>query len=224
MPLLDHFHPPLSEQRHWDGFHSAWANAIVQQLNESLLPDRYFAEPHVRWGGAIEVDVASPPAAAIRSPVDCVDQDVVEVRIFNEEAGPTLVAAIELISPGNKDRPASRRAFVTKCAAYLQAGVCVALIDVVTTRQENLHAQLLELMGLTSESTGVFFKLYAVTYRTTPGSNRNWLEAWPEALSVGATLPALPLWLAKELAVQLDLEESYANTCRILRIGEHTTS
>jgi hypothetical protein len=58
MSLLDHFHPPLSERRHWDGFHSAWANAIVEELNGDLLPERYFAEPHVRWGGSIEVEPA----------------------------------------------------------------------------------------------------------------------------------------------------------------------
>ena len=25
MPLLDHFHPPLSDERHWESFHAAWA-------------------------------------------------------------------------------------------------------------------------------------------------------------------------------------------------------
>ena len=58
MPLLDHFHPPLSIQRHWDGFHGKWASAIVDQLNEEL-PARYFAEPHVHRGGEFEVDVAT---------------------------------------------------------------------------------------------------------------------------------------------------------------------
>jgi hypothetical protein len=24
MPLLDHFYPPLSERRRWQGFHSRW--------------------------------------------------------------------------------------------------------------------------------------------------------------------------------------------------------
>ena len=37
MPLLDHFHPPLSEQRYWEGFHSTWASSIAHQLNDQLL-------------------------------------------------------------------------------------------------------------------------------------------------------------------------------------------
>ncbi len=59
MPLLDHFHPPLSSQRHWEGFHSAWANEIVRELNGGLLPQPYFAEPHISFGQQIEIDVAS---------------------------------------------------------------------------------------------------------------------------------------------------------------------
>ena len=49
--------------------------------------------------------------------------DVVEVLVFDREGGPTLAGAIELLSPSNKDRPANRDAFVTKCAAYIQQGI-----------------------------------------------------------------------------------------------------
>src|SRR4051794_2579402 len=44
MPLLDHFHPPLLGQRHWEGFHGWWAAAIAGSLNDHLLPPEYFAE------------------------------------------------------------------------------------------------------------------------------------------------------------------------------------
>lgn len=45
--LLDHFHPPLSERRHWDAFHTRWAAAIADALNDDLLPGGYFAEAQV---------------------------------------------------------------------------------------------------------------------------------------------------------------------------------
>ena len=35
---------------------------------------------------------------------------------------------------------------------------------------------------------------------------------------LGQPLPTLPLWLADNLAVPLELETSYEETCRILRI------
>ena len=35
--------------------------------------------------------------------------DSIEVLVYNSEAGPVLVAAVELISPANKDRAASSK-------------------------------------------------------------------------------------------------------------------
>lgn len=40
--LLDHFHAPLDNERHWTGFHSAWATNLAVDLNR-LLPDGWFA-------------------------------------------------------------------------------------------------------------------------------------------------------------------------------------
>jgi hypothetical protein len=60
MPLLDHFHPPLSERRHWKSFHGRWAAALMDALNGGGLPTGYFAEMDVsRAGGRVEVDVGS---------------------------------------------------------------------------------------------------------------------------------------------------------------------
>ena len=65
MPLLDHFHPPLSERRHWHSFHNSWATYISSQLN-ALLPEGYFAEANVQYG--IEIDVAAFEEAAVGVP------------------------------------------------------------------------------------------------------------------------------------------------------------
>jgi hypothetical protein len=58
MPLRDHFRPPLSEQRSWEGFHGQWPAMIVIGLNRKL-PEHYFAEPQVHLGAFVEVDVAT---------------------------------------------------------------------------------------------------------------------------------------------------------------------
>src|SRR5579883_2234706 len=58
MPLLDHFHPPLSQERHWESIHTRWATALADALNSGLLPPGYFAELQVTLGGGrVEVDV-----------------------------------------------------------------------------------------------------------------------------------------------------------------------
>jgi hypothetical protein len=43
MPLLDHFHPPLLDRRHWEGFHGRWAAAISDALNEDLPPEYFLS-------------------------------------------------------------------------------------------------------------------------------------------------------------------------------------
>ena len=55
MPLLDHFLPPLSVSHPWKGFHSAWANAITNQLNE-VLPEGFYAIPEVPLGDQSEIE------------------------------------------------------------------------------------------------------------------------------------------------------------------------
>ena len=162
MPLMDHFHPPLSERRQWHAFHHAWATFLAADLNRQL-PTGYFAEPNVQFG--VEIDVAAfeddeggaaalwvPPAPTQTVRFSLVT-DVVEVQIFNREAGPVLAGAIELVSPPNKDRPAHRDAFVSKCAALLQSGVGLMVVDVATTRPADLHEDLLRRLAATSAAS-----------------------------------------------------------------------
>src|SRR5205085_8425784 len=128
----------------------------------------YFAEEHAHLGPRVEIDMATfaesppdsagetstatlpvrtwtPPAAAHVVPAAFPDR--FEVLVFESEAGATLVAAIELVSPANKDREAHRRAFAVKCASYLVQGVSLILIDIVTSRLANLHDETMSLLG-----------------------------------------------------------------------------
>jgi hypothetical protein len=240
MPLLDHFHPPLHGPRRWEGFHHSWATSIAQQLNQDVLPADYYAEPEISIGPELEIDVAtlelarpesgdkggttavwSPPRPKFATPVSFARLDSYEVRVYQDLGGAELRAAIELISPANKDRPGSRRTFAAKCAGYLKHGISVIIVDVVTARQSNLHAELFKVLEVkgrpaTWESdTG----LYAVAYRAVTVRKRPRVEAWPEALALGEALPTLPLWLTLDVCVPLHLEQSYLNTCRSLRIS-----
>jgi len=162
MPLLDHFHPPLSIERPWEGIHSTWASTIATQLNQDQLPAEYFAMPLVTLGGGVQVDVGTfqtgeqtettnggvatqiwaPTQPLLSAVVDFISLDVYEIRVMQQMGGPKLRSAIELVSPANKDRLSHRRAFAIKCAGYLQRGVAVIIVDVVTERTANLHAAL----------------------------------------------------------------------------------
>ncbi len=237
MPLLDHFHPPLSPRRHWEALHSAWANELCRQLNDGLLPPSYFAEAHVHLGGRIEVDVAAfdeawtdaacsspggvevwaPPKPTRVIPLNFGNPDICEVRVVNAEEGPRLVAAIELISPSNKDRPSARHMFAVKCASYLQDGVGLVLADVVTNRSGNLHDELLRILDVPQDDA-VTAALYAGAYRPVFGEGDSHLQCWYETLELGKSLPRLPLWIAPDVSLPVDLEHAYAASCQMLRL------
>ncbi len=242
MPLLDHFHPPLHGPRRWEGFHHAWACTIAAQLNRDVLPTQYYAEPEISIGPEMEIDVAtiewsdrtsgdfdSSKSIAVWAPtrpklsvkVDFAHLDSYEVLVYKDLGGAELCAAIELVSPANKDRPASRKTFAAKCAGYLKHGIGLIIIDVVTAPKFNLHEELFDALEVSiskavwKSATG----LYAVSYRAVTVRKSPRVEVWPETLRLGKILPDMPLWLNVESCVPLHLEQSYLATCESLRIS-----
>jgi hypothetical protein len=244
MPLRDHFRPPVEKKHSWDELHGGWPMMIVRQLFP-ILPEGYVAAPGVHLGTFFEIDVSvydadqaaertektgagnggvatlAPPAPTLTLETDWPDQDEYEVRVYDERHGRRLVAAIELVSPSNKNRPESRRAFVAKVAALLQDDVCVSLVDLVTIRQFNLYGDVLELIGWPDLAAGVQDTfLYAATLRGRKRlRQRPLLDAWFYPMIVGQPLPPLPIWLDVDLRVMLELEASYEETCRLLHIA-----
>ena len=122
MPLLDHFHPPLSGHRHWESFHAMWATCIAAELNR-LLPDDYFAEAQVHAGPRIEIDVAtweqthspsdSGGVATLVSPsvkIETADLTLPAtfppefgVHVYENGSGPTLETLKAILSPERTD-------------------------------------------------------------------------------------------------------------------------
>lgn len=241
MPLRDHFRSPVNDTHSWDELHGQWPGEIVREL-KSLLPVGFRAAPQVHLGSPFEVEVSTydldsrdpdSPATSggattktLLAPTytvetELADQDEYEVRIYDTERGRKLVAAIEIVSPSNKDRPETRDLLVGKVATLLQQDVCVSLVDLVTVRRANLYAELLTLYGrLDPQLAPTPPHLYAVTVRGRKSpSGRTQLDAWFYPIAVGAPLPTLPVWLTPELRVTLPLESSYQETCRILGIA-----
>lgn len=248
MPLRDHFHPPLSKQRSWEELHGGWPMMLAAALSRKLPPG-YVVGPRVHLGPYFEIDVATfdgeeatgpasaggeeggvatavwaPPRPTLEVATDLPDQDEYEVRVYDTERDRRLVAAVEIVSPGNKDRSESRRVFVAKCDALLRQDVSVAIVDVVTIRPFNLYAELLAFIGKSDPALVPAPPLLYATacrWRRAADSPRPHahLQTWAYPLAVGQPLPTLPLWLADNLAVPLELEASYEETCRVLRIA-----
>jgi hypothetical protein len=238
MPLRDHFHSPLDDETSWESVHGGWPMVIAQHLKR-ILPPRYVAGVRVHLGAQVELDVGAfdrgeptnpasdadhgsayapaNPSVAVES--DLLDTDEYEVRVFDTARNRRLVAAIEIVSPANKDRPEHRQAFVGKCEAMLRKGVSVSIIDLVTSRHFNLYAELLELVGQSDPSMGEEpAATYAAACRWIERNRKRILETWSHTLTLGQPLPTLPLWLAENLAVPLELEATYEETCATFNI------
>ncbi|MGV3720348.1 MAG: DUF4058 family protein [Actinomycetota bacterium] len=132
---------------------------------------------------------------------------------------------IELVSPANMDQPTSRDAFAGKMQSYLENGVSLIVVDLVSTRKSNLHNRWAELFGdgkTPRMGVGVQAPLYAAAYRPYVEriGNRDapLVDLWLRPLGVGDELPAMPLFLRDDLAVPVELEATYHETCQDLRL------
>ncbi len=210
MPLLDHFHPPLYPRYPWESFHGYWAASIGGYLNR-ILPRRYVALIQTHLGPQIEADVAeferppdpedepsangpaggvavqtyAPPATTMVAPA--VYPDDLEVQVRDVRDDNRLVAVVELVSPRNK-----------------------VFADTVTTRQANMHNELVRLLEWEEPlQMPPDVWLAAVAYRPVRREDANHIDIWTAPLTVGGALPVLPLALLGTRAVPLDLEATY---------------
>lgn len=231
MPLLDHFHGEAEVEIPWPTMTQAWAVALVGWLNRTLPRDEFQALSDIRMGMHVEADVlefrrdelpdpahgsngavatrAAPPAV-VTLPVEFPDEAEVEIR--ERRAGRPLVGVIELVSPANKDRDATRDTFVSKCVTYLSRGVGLVIIDVVTERHANLHNELVRAIGggdaHVMPDTPIYVSSYRPVHRRKTGANE--VEMWPFPAVIGQSIPTLPFWLKGGPEVMLDLEGTYA--------------
>jgi hypothetical protein len=242
MPLLDHFRSPVNDKHLWDAVHGGWPGETVRTLFD-LLPAGFVAEPKVYHPAPFEVDVsmteddsrvadfaaddgeggtatltAVEPTLTVQT--DLSELDEYEVLIYDVEHERTLVAAIEIVSPANKDRPETRDQFIAKVAALLRQDVCVSIVDIVSIRQANLYAELLAKLNRSDpQLTEPPPPLYAATLRCrTQPKRKTLLDAWLYPMTVGQPLPTIPICLTPTLRIDLPLESGYREVCRLLRI------
>jgi hypothetical protein len=244
MPLFDHFHPPLEDEVPWTTLHAGWATRIADDLNERWLTSDYLAAEIATSGLHPEIDVATyekPSVSLAAAPGDGAGvatlarptwqvadpvlsfavtfPEVIEVRIYTELGRRKLVAVIELVSPSNKDRPGERRAFAAKTAAYLQQGVSVVVIDIVTSKRFNLHNEIVQLLAAPPEAAMPADQpIYTASYRPTFRDEKPQIDLWREPLAVGQPLPTMPLRLTGDLFVPVEFESTYMETCRRRRL------
>jgi hypothetical protein len=124
-----------------------------------------------------------------------------------------LIAAIEIVSPRNKDRPDARQRYLGRYLGYIRQGVHLMLIDVLPRPADFSFADVLAAnLRLEQPPCPVPF---AVSYRVgEPVPEGTVMGVWRRPLEVGGPLPTIPLALTTAQAIPIDLEYTYGESAR----------
>lgn len=220
-----------SDRPGWEGMHHLWITELLRWV-KPRLPEGFRAyigsapllavgAPQERpdvgvrsWNKPSEPGRAFPGAGAESQPTEPDEEVAVATldpgtTLYVERQG-RLVAAVEVISPRNKDRPHARDAYLARYLGYLLDGANLVIIDVHRRPAGFSFADRIAL-ALNLEQPSVPPPM-AVSYRVgePAASGGRILAIWRRPMTVGMSPPSIPLPLTPEQEVVLDLEQTYA--------------
>ncbi len=218
-----------AEKGTFHSFHVLWIAEIANTMNRGLLPAGFYAMAE-RFMGKISPDVltfSSRPIPSGYSPHGNVGTLMSVTRpkalLFEEASEETIqafranriavrnpekqiVAAIELVSPGNKSNQKARQKFIRKSVQLIDSGIHLLVIDVLppTRMIPNMHA-------------AIWNRISGPALELPPGKDRllasyeadELPRAYVEPLAVGDELQAMPLFLETGRYIEIPLEETY---------------
>jgi hypothetical protein len=214
-------------------FHTGWITHLSEALNEGLLPDGYYAMPEQHTGRRTIADVLTlqiGDAGAIRpserGPVAVADAPPQVTRkmvvrpptsfrlaqrtlVVRRQTDHRIVALVEIVSPGNKDRPRSVTEFVDKVYDALEHGCNLLVIDLLPPGRHDSEGM----------PFAVWEKFDPEHEEPPPPKDKplslasyvalKFPEALYEPLAVGDVLPPMPLYLDPDWYVKTPLEATY---------------
>jgi hypothetical protein len=123
-----------------------------------------------------------------------------------------IVALLEIISPGNKDRASAVAAIVDKVDSALDWGIHILVADLFPAGKHDprgIHGAIWEHYGAIEYVVPRDHPLTLVSYRSTAV-----VEAYVEHLAVGDHLIDIPLFLDADFYVNVPLEATYQTAYR----------
>jgi len=215
-------------------FHVAWIGEIQKSLNSGRLPDGYYAlaeqvaskmvpdvltlrQPALpskaslpiteQSGGGIAV-VAEPPRMAITetlkfSSTPLVPQRRISIRHVSDDR---VVAILEIVSPGNKDKTFAVEQFVDKAVVAFGEGIHIVTIDLFPPGKLDpcgLHALIWSRLGGSEYIPPKGRPLTLAAY------NAGTATCYVEPTAPGSALVDPPLFLTSQTRVNAPLEQTY---------------
>jgi hypothetical protein len=190
--------------------------ALSEQRSPTLIPDvltlnRPDSGPGLSFGtGNGGITLADAPLGVSRKMV--ADPQAAYRRLrrtltIRHISGHRIVAFLEIVSPANKDRPATVKDFADKVDAALLNGIHVLVADLFPPGKHDplgIHGAL-----WTSYSTEEYLvptgrPLTLASYRVS-----DCVEAYIDHLAFGDPLPSMPLFLDPDAYIKVPLESTY---------------
>jgi Protein of unknown function (DUF4058) len=229
MPVHDWTKVPAGIFHH---FHLEWIAAIAHTLNHDLLPDDYYAlaeqyagifgpdvltlqaPTHARTrersrgqngGAAVLAKPRGKPSAQTELDFYRTKQKTVTIRHVSDDS---VVALVEIVSPGNKSDRGRFREFVEKAAWFLDQHAHLSIVDLFPPGGRDPHGVH---AAIRTEISGEENNL--------PRGKKNRLvvsyecgvlvQAYAAYVGVGDRLPVMSLFLETDGCVEIPLEATY---------------
>jgi len=218
-------------------FHTSWIAEIQNELNRGRLPEGYYALAEQHAGNYIadiltlharpdvfkEPDIPPPPslesggiAVADAPPkvrrFESIETEILALRrtvTIRHISTHRIIALLEIVSPGNKDRIEHIEEFAFKTISALERGVHVVVIDVFPPGAHDpcgIHGEIRRRLAPPSDSLDVPDDQPQTLVSYVAGQPT---EAYVNHMSVGEAIPETPLFLTRERYINLPLEATY---------------
>jgi hypothetical protein len=230
MPLHD-----WTDERGWDSVHPVWLTYLLEHVQDrlpegykaflggvpSLVVDAGHGKPDlsVRQFKPATATEATPSGTSVLEPdlEAAVSYQLAPQRALHVEFHGQLIAALELVSPRNKDRTDAKETYTNRYLSYLRLGVHLLLVDLLPRpRGFSFSDAITSALGLELPPLPPPF---ATAYRvgeTVPVGDAvgSLVGLWRRQIQVGEPLPTLPLPLSVHKAVPIDLEQTYERAAK----------
>lgn len=211
-------------------FQASWAVELCRALNRGLLPTYYYAltEKLGHPGPSLFQTFKQPPNEPIivEEPSSGVDRETAPPQtrfharaegdiyaanaktvVIRHQSEHQVIAAVTIVSPGNKSNGHGLRAFVEKAIAALRGGIHLLIVDLFPPGPrdpQGIHKAIWDELIDNDFTLPPDKPLTLAAY-----SAAEFPECFVETVAVGDKLPDVPLFLTPDVYIQVPLEATY---------------
>lgn len=213
-------------------FHVSWTVELHRVLNRGLLPSDYYAltETIGHPGKSLFQTIQQPPndPIIVEDPSGGIEKGAVPPQtrfharaegdiyaasaksvVIRHQSNHQVIAAVMIVSPGNKSSWHALRSFVEKVVTALRGGIHLLIVDLFSPGPHDPQGIFKAIWDELCDNDFTLPKGRPLTLAAY--SADKFPEAFVEPVAVGDTLPEMPLFLTPDMYVPTPLEAAYCS-------------